>query len=44
VYAVGSAESYLAIMSFSQASLVDQLVFKGFTRSQAEHGARIAFE
>lgn len=33
-----SAESYLDYMEFSRQSLIDQLVFEGFTQEQAEYG------
>lgn len=36
--AVKSAESYLDFTSFSRSGLIDQLLFEGFTREQAEYG------
>lgn len=37
--AIRSAESYLDFTSFSRSSLIDQLVFEGFTQERAAHGA-----
>lgn len=36
--AIGSAESYLSFMVFSRSGLIDQLVYEGFSHSEAEHG------
>ncbi|WP_431711546.1 Ltp family lipoprotein [Glutamicibacter uratoxydans] len=36
--AAKSAENYLNFTSFSKAGLIDQLIFEGFTRKQAEFG------
>ncbi|GGC61349.1 Ltp family lipoprotein [Hoyosella rhizosphaerae] len=36
--AAESAESYLAYTSFSRQGLIDQLIYEGFTPSQAEYG------
>lgn len=38
--AAASAESYLDLSSFSRTGLIDQLVFEGHTREQAEYGAK----
>lgn len=38
--AVRKAEDYLDLASFSRSGLIDQLEFEGFTRKQAEHGAK----
>jgi len=38
VQAAGSAESYLSYSAFSRSGLVDQLVYEGFTDSEAEYG------
>ena len=41
--AVASAQSYLDMGGFSRSALIDQLVFEGFTRSQAEHGVKAVY-
>ena len=38
-----SAQSYLDMGGFSRSALIDQLVFEGFTRSQAEHGVNAVY-
>jgi hypothetical protein len=38
--AVEKAQEYLDYTSFSRSSLIRQLQFEGFTRKQAEHGAK----
>lgn len=35
-----SGDMYLRSMTFSEEELIDQLLFEGFTRSQAEYGAQ----
>ena len=35
-----SGDMYLRPMSFSEEELIGQLLFEGFTRSQAEYGAQ----
>lgn len=37
--ALDSAASYLDYTAFSRTGLIDQLVYEGLTREQAEHGA-----
>jgi hypothetical protein len=34
--AIGSAQDYLSFMAFSKSGLVDQLIFEGFSKSDAE--------
>ncbi|QOR69387.1 Ltp family lipoprotein [Ruania alkalisoli] len=36
--AAAMTEQYLDYSSFSRQGLLDQLLFEGFTREQAEHG------
>ncbi|WP_178386495.1 Ltp family lipoprotein, partial [Pseudomonas aeruginosa] len=36
--AAKKAQSYLDVMPFSRSSLIDQLVFDGFTQAEAEYG------
>jgi len=36
--AAKKAEQYLKYSAFSREGLIDQLMFEGFTRSQAEYG------
>jgi hypothetical protein len=36
--AAKKAADYLKYTSFSHSSLIDQLVYDGFTQAQAEHG------
>ena len=37
--AAKQAKQYLEMSSFSRASLIQQLVFEGYTQKQAAHGA-----
>ena len=39
-----TAQSYLDSGGFSREGLIDQLVFEGFTRSQAEHGVKAVYQ
>lgn len=41
--AVKKAESYLDFSAFSQQGLIEQLEYSGFTPSQAQHGASVAY-
>ena len=41
--AVLKAQEYLSFTSFSLQSLIDQLIFEGFTAEQATHGANTAY-
>lgn len=41
--AVNSASSYLDYTSFSLSGLIEQLEFEGFTPSQAQYGASVAY-
>ena len=36
--AIRSAESYLSFAAFSRSGLIDQLLYEGFTQSQATYG------
>lgn len=36
--AAKSAKNYLEMTTFSRKGLIDQLVFEGYTRKQAEYG------
>ena len=36
--AAASAQSYLDMSGYSRDGLIDQLVFEGYTRAQAEYG------
>ena len=38
VQAAGKADSYLSYSAFSRSGLVDQLLYEGFTSSEAEYG------
>jgi Host cell surface-exposed lipoprotein len=38
-----TAESYLETGGFSRSGLIEQLVFEGFTRAQAEYGVQQAY-
>ena len=40
--AIGSAESYLDYSHFSKKGLIEQLMFEGYTQSQAEYGVEKA--
>ena len=37
------AQTYLDMGGFSRTALIDQLVFEGFTRAQAEHGVNAVY-
>ncbi|MFN2527032.1 MAG: Ltp family lipoprotein [Actinomycetota bacterium] len=37
--ALGTAEDYLSMSGFSRSALIEQLVYDGYTRKQAEYGA-----
>nr|WP_330181260.1 Ltp family lipoprotein [Nocardia sp. NBC_01503] len=41
--AAKSAKQYLEYTSFSRSGLIDQLVYEGFTRAQAEYGANASY-
>ncbi len=38
--AAEKAQSYLDFMSFSRKGLIEQLVYEGFTKEQAEYGVK----
>ena len=38
VQAAGKADSYLSYSAFSRSGLVDQLLYEGYTSSEAEYG------
>lgn len=42
--ALKKAKSYLRVMAFSKSSLYDQLIYEGFTKSQARYGVKKAYK
>jgi hypothetical protein len=38
--AAKAAQSYLDTSSFSRSGLIEQLMYEGYTRAQAEYGAK----
>ena len=42
--AVGSAQTYLSVMSFSRSGLIEMLEYEGYTSEQAEYAASVVYE